>query len=513
MAVSKTDNSVEVNLVDPNQSKVYICQLLDARGLSYDITFDNMNRIVYEEYQIKETDMRVKTATFTTNLYLDLTGGKYLVWIISPHHENFWGVILSVEFDEDSQLYKYQCQDYSRDYISKFELVAQNVTVHRLMQFILTKGGISTKTKPSDATLKKYKPVLSGLRPAYQYEANLYDMPIKNWNIMDRHMSLMIRDKTYIETIRDIIYGSGACIDVHFNSKGVIQFQPYNYKQWLNEGVVLPAEFSNAHLKYDITDIVTGGIVNGSGFDAGTGYTSKKLFDIDLTAIFGNYSIAVNDPTPKATTTPTTTATASSAKTATKTATVKKAPTSTKTSNVYGTKKKVVYLNMDNINGSTADNKVMKSMATILKKNGWTVKIAGWGSESHYQKRGNVKKGIWFCLYGGVCAGTLREHGESSWFLNPLKKNKSRVVVGFFPPASSILKGGKYYKHIGPAHDWRGSSSYANLSYPAAWLSKHGVPFMYAKNAKNMVAKFLAGGDNYKTYGGGWKKHDVKWIK
>ena len=157
-------------------------------------------------------------------------------------------------------------------------------------------------------------------------------------------------------------------------------------------------------------------------------------------------------------------------------------------------------------------------MVKLLKSEGWKVVNCGIGANAHYKKRAEVKKGIWFTLYGGVCAGTLRETATSSWFLNPLKKNKSRVVVGFFPPSGSIKKGGKYYKHLPPAHDWTGNRQYANIDYPAKFLSKHGVPFMYANNASQMVAKFLAGGDNYsKTnntykYIGSWREHDVKWI-
>ena len=90
----------------------------------------------------------------------------------------------------------------------------------------------------------------------------------------------------------------------------------------------------------------------------------------------------------------------------------------------------------------------MEDMKKLLKKEGWEVHIMGIGPSTHYDRRSECKKGIWFTLYGGFCAGTLKEQCESNWFLNPLKKNKSRTVIGFFPPATNgILKGGKYYKH------------------------------------------------------------------
>ena len=52
----------------------------------------------YTKYQIKETDMRVKTATFTSPDYIDLTTGLYYVLISSKYHENFSGVILDVDY-------------------------------------------------------------------------------------------------------------------------------------------------------------------------------------------------------------------------------------------------------------------------------------------------------------------------------------------------------------------------------------------------------------------------------
>ena len=81
----------------------------------------------YSKYDIKESDFRVKTATFTTNHYIDLTTGQYAILISSKYHENFSGVILDVDYDEDKGEYTYQCQDWSRRYIGKFEAIVNNV--------------------------------------------------------------------------------------------------------------------------------------------------------------------------------------------------------------------------------------------------------------------------------------------------------------------------------------------------------------------------------------------------
>ena len=458
--------------------------------------------------------MRVKTATFTSPDYLDLTTGTYCVLISSPYHENFAGIILKVEYDPSSGLYNYQCQDFSRVYQSKFELIGQKIKVHRLLQFLITRGAISTNGKVTDSLLNEYKNVLSGLRPAYQYEQEYFNPSIKDFNPMTMKYDYLIRDKSYIEVIRDIVFGSGAFIDVYFDDYGILHVEPYMKDEWLNTGLHLTTqELMESKYTFDTTNIITSVIVkNSDSKKGGTAYKSIDLVDLNLSAFFGSITAMIGSDSK----TNTSTGASSNAKNTVK---KKTSNTKSKTSNVYGTKKKNIYLNTDSITGYSSDMKRMKDMKKLLEKHGWNVHITGVGAEAHWKQRDKVKNGIWFCLYGGACAGTLKEHCTSSWFLNPLKKNKSRVVVGFFPPSGNIRHGGKYYKHLGPAHDWQGNRAYANIDYPAKFLSKKGVPFMYANNAKQMVSKFLAGGDNYKTtgksysYHGSWQKHKLGWLK
>ena len=101
-------------------------------------------------------------------------------------------------------------------------------------------------------------------------------------------------------------------------------------------------------------------------------------------------------------------------KTSSKTSSKKSVSTVKKNNNIYNTKNKTVYLNTDSINGHSSDNRRLEEMKKLLKKEGWKVVNCGVGSEAHYQRRGEVKNGIWFCLYGGACAGTLKEHCTSS---------------------------------------------------------------------------------------------------
>ena len=390
-------------------------------------------------------------------------------------------------------------------------MICSNATVHRVLQNLITRGGIPLKGNVKKQ-LKEYKKALTGLRPAYQYWEPAWGGLLKNYNPMTVKQKMIIRNKSYIEAIRDIVFGLGPLIDVYFDKYGVLHIEPFVKDEWLHTGLYLTTpELASVTRKFDTTNIITGVLVhNTDKTKMGRYYESSNLVNLDLSLFFGDLKTSIENPDNNS---------AKSVKTTANNKTnTKKSKTSKKAGNIYQTKKKRIYLNTDSISGHSTDMKRMQDMKKILEKNGWKVTITGVGSEAHHQRRGEVKNGLWFCLYGGACAGTLKEHCTSSWFLNPLKKNKSRVVVGFFPPTGSFKKGGKYYKHLGPAHDWQGSQAYANIDYPGKFLSKHGIPWMYAKNAKEMVSKFLAGGDNFKTEGNSykyydsWQKHKPKWL-
>ena len=145
MAISNIVEKVyyDVNLVQ-NQSHIFVYRLINANSLILDNNCWNESLTIYwSKYQIKETDMRQKTATFTSPHYFDLTTGLYSVLITSPFHEDFGGVILSVEYDKSTGLYNYQCQDFSRKYQSKFNLISTNNTYYDLLRLFLTRMGVN----------------------------------------------------------------------------------------------------------------------------------------------------------------------------------------------------------------------------------------------------------------------------------------------------------------------------------------------------------------------------------
>lgn len=483
VAITKTDEvNYDVNLIQ-NQTYIYVCRKSNAKNILID--WKHKDLIYWKEYQIKETDMRQETATFTTPQYFDLTTGVYCVLISSPYHKNFAGVILSDEYDEDSGMYTYQCQDFSRVYQSKYDLVAVNVTVHRLLKFLISKGGIPISGKISDKKANEWKKVLSGLKPAYQYEQKYYGAS-KNSNPMTEKVSMIVKNKSWIETIRDIVYGSGAYVDVYFDSYGVCHINPY-HKDDLKKGLVLSANtVTNRRFKFDTTNIITGTVVQSTDkLKAGNYYDSSNVVNLDLGVFFGDMTASVSNP---------------SQNTAAGTATSKKSTTTKNTNNVYNTKKKNVYISSDVIGTKTQDNNFMNDIASKLKKNGWTTKIIGRGPNTHSEKyMKDHKNGVWFCIYGGADAAVFKETVGKNSYTNKLKKNNLRTVIGMHG-GGDIRKGGKYYKYLPRAHDDNYSpKSFKGISYPLDMLTKGKVPIMYANTADNMVAKFLAGGDNPKA--------------
>lgn len=488
VALSKTKEiTYNANLVQ-NKSHIKISRINDPKKLVY-LDWKNYDDIHWKEYEIKETDMRQKTATFTSPNYFDLTTGVYAVLITSPVHANFGGVILSVEYDEDTGLYDYKCQDFSRFYQAKVFLQTKKVKLYHILQHLISQGVISVAKKPKKSELKKIKKTLSGLRPASHYDQKLAGS-ITSFNPMTQKVSIRAKDKSYIELIRDLVFGTGAYIDVYFDTHGVLQVVPYHKKDLFESGLHLTTqEIANRKFSFDTTNIITGVNILEDG-DKNKRYSAKDLTNVDLSAFFGNlYSFIDNTSTSKK-----------------KTTSKKQSTTTVNSDNPYGTKNKVVYMNIDSIDGYSSDQNKMDKMCDLLKKQGWECHTCGVGSESHYERRGEVHGGIWFTLYGGACAGTLYETCTNNWYRSPLVSHGSRTVVGFFPPAGNIRKGGKYYEWLPRAHD-DGFSSYnfSGISHMADMLTKCAVPFMYANNPSQMVAKFLKGGDNPEACTKNWK--------
>ena len=94
--VETTEELNDTNL-SRSSTRLFIGRLKDSRQLSGWDLMEKGVETLFSKHSIKETDMRIKTASFTTPHQLDLTNGQYCVLISSPQFENFAGVILSEE--------------------------------------------------------------------------------------------------------------------------------------------------------------------------------------------------------------------------------------------------------------------------------------------------------------------------------------------------------------------------------------------------------------------------------
>ena len=117
--------------MNDTESYIYVGYATKPTALYLADTFyKDRLKIPFVKYQIKETDRRIKTASFTSSEYFDVTKGKLIVVISSKYHENFVGIILNCEYDEDNGVYTYNCQDWSRTYISTSYSFSKNVTYY-----------------------------------------------------------------------------------------------------------------------------------------------------------------------------------------------------------------------------------------------------------------------------------------------------------------------------------------------------------------------------------------------
>ena len=372
VALAKTTQiSYNTNLVQ-NRTIIYVARKANANSVG--INWNNKRQIHWSKYQIKESDYRAKTATFTSPNYFDLTTGVCCILIASPYHENFAGEILSVSYDEDTGLYDYQCQDFRRDYMGKMELITRgNITLYRILQSLITRGAIPITGSINKKVLAANKKLLSGLHAPKWYDRSLCGALIRG-NPMAEKPLMIIRDKSIIECIQDLVIGGGNYIDVSFNDNGILQLTPYHKKDLFNTGLHLTTkEVANRKFKFDTTNIITSVTVNGSDDKIGVTFGSKALTGgVDLAAYFGNLGASIS------TTTESTTVKKTSSSNVKSTSSNKNTNTS-KNTNPYGKKAKKIWICADNGSGD-----MKASIISLLRKNGWSVHDSGTGSNIHY---------------------------------------------------------------------------------------------------------------------------------
>lgn len=472
-AVSKTDG-----ITNGDWGTIFVARYADATKPQAVISWKTKIKMWYSKYTIKESDMRIKTATFDSPQFIDLTTGLYAVKIVSPYHENFAGIILEVTYDENKGMYSYQCQDFSRLYISKFEFIGNQIKTYNILRYLITRSQV--KTKATKKQLRKFKRQLSGLKALDRYDQSLYKGNRYKGNPFKQNLSILIRDKSYIEVIRSIVFGSLGFFDVWFNDNGILQIEPLSKTDWENTGLHLTdREFSERKFKFSTTNAITNVVVNGSNADMGKYYKVTDLIGLNLNAFFGNITTSVSNQSNA------TTKTTKSTKKATTTA-----------GNPYGNKAKKIWIGADGGSGSFT-----QEICKLLEKAGWYVHYSGEGANVHYNDYFNVTKDyqILAIVDNGVCCTTIKEAYESSDCAPELKR-KGVIPMFMFDSRTwhdPKVRGPNRYGNfkgtvVHTAYD--DPSGYCQVMKVDEFFRKHKAVYCASPTAKGMVDMFLKGG-------------------
>lgn len=216
--------------------------------------------IVFTNYEITETDPRVKTAKFTTSEYFDLTGGQLWVHISSPYHENFGGRILNVDFDKDKGLYTYQCQDGRRNYMTKRTFGVNGIQVYSIIQYLLCspiiEGEFYTNISEADRYPERKAKLLSGLRPLDDYD--LWSGVLKQ-NYFIQNSGEELSYDSFMDKIMNYGHYGGCPTDIYFTPEGVCQIEPIDIEKWIKTGFKLVhSDLTSYKYGFDTTNILTG---------------------------------------------------------------------------------------------------------------------------------------------------------------------------------------------------------------------------------------------------------------
>lgn len=468
------------------EAHIYITRQGDARDPVCNWEDGIYDEIFWSKYQIKETNPRTKTATFTSNTYLDLTTGSYRVMITSPFHEDFGGVVLKVEYDASNQLYNYTCQDGTRFYLDEEDVITTgDVTIHDVLRDLLTFGILPMTKKPNKIQLNFWKPELAGLHPLKDYDKLC-------GNMMRLKPQMIIKGKKRIDIIRALCSGEGSNVDVFFDKYGVLHIDPYDGNDFINTGLHLqPQELSDARFTFDTTNAITRVVVTNKDAESHNVYFNvEELVNLDLSLFFGrSLTTSISNPYE-----------AELAKTTT--AGDKSSSDSINTDNPYGTKRKAFEISTDNITKSaSADLGFANKVASLLQKNGWkkdrkTIRDSNGHSEKHF----NIKDGIHIIIVRGTDAGVIREQTMESSYVKRQRKLHSRTVwiLRWKPGLLDIIGNEDDRKWIPRAHDDNYSPrNFKGLKNPVDRLIKYKIPWITIKDDKpeTAVAKFLKGGD------------------
>jgi len=413
--------------------------------------FTSWKNMQWVKYSIKETDMRIKTMTFTSPEYIDLTQGFVQLNIFCDAHETFRGRILSVEEDEDTGLWNYQCQDHNRTLNMKNYAYSTNDTVYNLIKQLLERKGMAKLLEPIE----------------YYHQPDYND--IQNFNPMEKKINVIFDKIPTGNIIRSLIFDNNVFADFYFTTDSQPVIEPYNRDEWLGKGIYISTpELASYNMKFDITNIITSVFVKSSeALKTSKEYNSSDLLGVDLSCFYGYMSSTIDNPV--------------------------KPTTSTGGGGglVNVSKETPIIVNSDNINGKANDQKMINDCVAGLKSKGYTSVIGGSiNPDAKYHDINKVADGgviFWIC--GGICAGTFRDTA-AKYYKNLLGNRK--LVYGFLaPPIDDDLD---QLSYLGNAHDDNFTTGSDGLKNPGDFLIDAGTPYVYGSNGGQLADNFANGG-------------------
>lgn len=492
-------------VVDNSVGKIRILHIPDASKQNlYIKSWKKATTINFSKYNIKETDLRVKTATFTSPDYIDLTTGLYAVLISSKYHENFAGIVLDVDYDPSTGLYNYQCQDWSRAFMLKiatgrwpgittiYDVILNYVTRNQLQ--VIHDNNYEKKKKKNKNAKKsntysasekaKFQNTLSGIRPLWKYDQSIYNGNTYKGNPFKKKPKLILKGKTYIEVIRNLVFGQLGYYDVWFNDRGILQVEPLSKKDWEGTGLhVTTPQMASQKYKFSTTNAITQVAVEASGLDAGKLFTSTDLgTKLDLSMFFGWQGASITDPTKQDKNT----------SNATKTTT---------TTNNANYKNNKIWIGAD---GGSGD--FCQEIISELKKNGWSCHYSGEGANVHYTDLDKDVTGDYAVIAivdNGFCCTTIKEAYVNFCKKGTpyLKRNGVRVMFMFDTRSwlSNSSRGmgpfryGKFNYHVFHTA-WDDPSGYCTSMNSTQFFKDWGATYCAHPTAKGIVKQFLNGG-------------------
>lgn len=286
--------------------------------------WSNPQEILFSEFNITETDLRVKTAEFKSPHYIDLTNGRACCWIQRKHGENFGGVILKCKRESETGLYHYTCQDWNRLLTNKVYVVLNGEwTVYKIITKLLVKCNLSTdgllaiekydgmneEVPDDDDPQEKVSSTTtitttSSSTDSEDKEKTKKQNSEKETKLMKgnsfRQKTTGLYDKlTAREFILTLLLKQGVNIDIHMDENGVLHFDRYEKDTWLKERwYFVDHEIYDAQLTFDITDIITQVAVKHVDQLDGeaTLYTSEKMLGVNIAAFFGVMGTVIDNP-------------------------------------------------------------------------------------------------------------------------------------------------------------------------------------------------------------------------